>query len=140
MSFGFDDIFSGSALSGMASGAAGGATLGSAVPGIGTAIGAIGGGLLGGALGAYANEKRDQGNKAQLSALDKFMLEMKQAGQSSYDQHINDLKQVQSLYAVPQQQWNNLYGNGQAAQTGQGNWAGTGMQQAATQTPTSMWK
>jgi hypothetical protein len=136
---GFDDIFSGSALSGMASGALGGATAGSAIPGIGTLAGAIGGGLIGGGLGAYASDKRDKGTAKQLSALDKFMLDMKQTGQSSYDQHINDLKQVQSLYAVPQQQWNNLYGTGQPAQTGQGNWAGTGM--SATQPAQSTtWK
>lgn len=129
---GFDDIFSGSALSGLASGA---------LPGImtGNPLLAIGGGLVGGGMGAYAHDKRDQGNAKQLSALDKFMLDMKQTGQSSYDQHINDLKQVQSLYAVPQQQWNNLYGTGQPAQTGQGNWAGTGM--SATQpAQNSMWK
>jgi hypothetical protein len=129
---GFDDIFSGSALSGMASGALTGGLAGG-LPG------AIGGGLIGGGLGAYASDKRDQGTAKQLSALDKFMLDMKQTGQSSYDQHINDLKQVQSLYAVPQQQWNNLYGTGQPAQTGQGNWAGTGM--SATQPAQSTtWK
>jgi membrane protein YqaA with SNARE-associated domain len=118
MAFGFDDIFSGAGLSGAASGAvAGGAA--------GGGWGALAGGIAGWGLGAYANEKRQQATQQQKQNLDQIMANLRAMSQSSYAQHVDDLKKAQSAFGPAEQMWSRLYGTGQPAQQGQQDWSNT---------------
>jgi hypothetical protein len=113
------DLYSGSAISGMASGALTGGLVGG-VPG------AVIGGLGGGLVGASANSTRNDAAAAQQQNLQDAMAKMRASSSSAYQQHIQNLDKAMSYYGPAQQAWDRAYGTGTPAATGQGSWKGAG--------------
>lgn len=107
-SFGFDDIFSGSALSGGLGGLmAGGMT--------GNPYAAIAGGVGGLGAGAYANYKRDEAAEKQKGSLDQVMKNINAYNASKYQSRMRDLGQIMNFYGPARSAWNNMYGGTQTS-------------------------
>lgn len=116
----WDDMISGPALSGAIAGGTSGGMVGG-VPG------AVAGGLLGLAGGAYTDYKRDQANDQAKKNQQLLMQNIQSMNAAQYQQHIADLNKALSFYAVPQEQWDKLYGSGTNPTLGQGTWSNTGV-------------
>lgn len=114
----FDSMLSGSAIGGASSGAAAGGTVGGPW---GAAIGGIAGGLG----GAYMDYERDKANEDNSRSMNQIMNNINAMNRTSYKQHIADLNKALQFYAVPQQQWDLLYGRGTSPQLSQGTWSNT---------------
>jgi hypothetical protein len=108
-SFGFDDIFSGSALSS----GLGGAVVGGMASG--GPIGAILGGVGGIGAGAYANYKRDEAADKSKGALDQVMKNINDYNQTAYQKRMNDLGSIMNFYGPARSAWNDMYGGGSQA-------------------------
>jgi hypothetical protein len=121
MASAWDSMISGQAIGGAASGASLGGT-------VGGPWGAAIGGVLGGVGGAYMDYTKDKANTTNSNSMSQIMQNIAAMNKTSYAQHISDLNKSLAFYAVPQQQWNMLYGQGTGAAPAVGTsgaWAGT---------------
>jgi hypothetical protein len=118
----FSDLYSGSALGGLASGAATGFMASGGNP-----IGGLVGGGLGLMSGAYSNSKVNDAVAAQSKNLDMIYSNLAAERQKNYARHIADLDKTLAFYGPAQGYWDRLYGGGGATAPGQGSWSGTGV-------------
>lgn len=114
------DIFSGDTLAGGASGAVAGGS-------IGGGYGALAGGLIGAGLGAFAHHEKQAATSQQAQNLQQIINNMRAMTSQAYDQHIADTQKALNYFGPAENYWSRLYGQGTPAQTGQLDWANTGL-------------